>query len=285
MPDTPDKGNILSRIPRNPSKHGKPSRLTIAVTGSTVAVAAVASATMGIWPASAADQPAAASPNPELQQAAAPAAISAADTAAAANLIATGAVTAADTAGAAGIGRKATHQSTKHAAAAQIGNQLLLFKPWAVAYHHQRLALEARRAAARRARRQAARRREAARAAQQAAAAQRAADRRAARATAQPSGSPQQIAMAMLGSYGWSSSEFGCLDSLWTRESGWNPAAANPSGAFGIPQALPGSKMASAGADWQTNPATQIRWGLGYIRDIYGSPCGAWDHSLATGSY
>ncbi len=278
MPDTPDKGNILSRIPRNPSKHGKTSRLTIAVTGSTVAVAAVASATMGIWPASAADQPAAASPNPDLQQAAAPAAISAAG----ANLIAAGAVTAADTAG---IGRKATDKATKHAAAAQIGNQLLLFKPWSVAYHNQRLALEARRAAARRARRQAARRREAARAAQQAAAAQRAAHRRAARATAQPSGSPQQIAMAMLGSYGWSSSEFGCLNSLWTRESGWNPAAANPSGAFGIPQALPGSKMASAGADWQTNPATQIRWGLGYIRDIYGSPCGAWDHSLATGSY
>jgi hypothetical protein len=92
--------------------------------------------------------------------------------------------------------------------------------------------------------------------------------------------------MAMLGSYGWSSSEFSCLDQLWTRESGWNPQAANPySGAFGIPQALPGSKMASAGADWATNPATQIRWGLGYIREIYGSPCGAWSHSLATGAY
>ena len=101
-----------------------------------------------------------------------------------------------------------------------------------------------------------------------------------------PTGSPQQIAMAMLGSYGWSSSEFSCLDQLWTRESGWNPQAANPySGAFGIPQALPGSKMASAGADWATNPATQIRWGLGYIREMYGSPCGAWSHSLATGAY
>jgi hypothetical protein len=101
-----------------------------------------------------------------------------------------------------------------------------------------------------------------------------------------PTGSPQQIAVAMLGSYGWSSSEFSCLDQLWTRESGWNPQAANPySGAFGIPQALPGSKMASAGADWATNPATQIRWGLGYIREMYGSPCGAWSHSLATGAY
>jgi hypothetical protein len=101
-----------------------------------------------------------------------------------------------------------------------------------------------------------------------------------------PTGSPQQIAMAMLGSYGWSSSEFSCLDQLWARESGWNPQAANPySGAFGIPQALPGSKMASAGADWATNPATQIRWGLGYIREMYGSPCGAWSHELATGAY
>jgi hypothetical protein len=101
-----------------------------------------------------------------------------------------------------------------------------------------------------------------------------------------PTGSPQQIAMAMLGSYGWSSSEFSCLDQLWSRESGWNPQAANPySGAFGIPQALPGSKMASAGADWATNPATQIRWGLGYIREMYGSPCGAWSHELATGAY
>jgi hypothetical protein len=101
-----------------------------------------------------------------------------------------------------------------------------------------------------------------------------------------PAGSPQQIATAMLGSYGWSSSEFSCLDQLWTRESGWNPQAANPySGAFGIPQALPGSKMASAGADWATNPATQIRWGLGYIREMYGSPCGAWSHELAAGAY
>ena len=70
------------------------------------------------------------------------------------------------------------------------------------------------------------------------------------------------------------------------RESGWNPFADNPtSSAYGIPQALPGSKMASAGADWATNPVTQIRWGLGYIRDRYGSPCGAWAHSEANGWY
>ena len=99
-------------------------------------------------------------------------------------------------------------------------------------------------------------------------------------------GSPQHIAVAMLGSFGWSSSEFGCLNSLWTRESGWNPDAENPySGAYGIPQALPGAKMASAGSDWQTNAATQIKWGLGYIQAVYGSPCGAWSHELSYGSY
>ncbi len=102
----------------------------------------------------------------------------------------------------------------------------------------------------------------------------------------QPSGNPQQIASAMLGSYGWSSSEFGCLVSLWNVESGWNVYASNPSsGAYGIPQALPGSKMASAGPDWQSNAATQIRWGLGYIKSLYGSPCGAWAHEQANGWY
>ena len=74
--------------------------------------------------------------------------------------------------------------------------------------------------------------------------------------------------------------------SFWERESGWNPAATNPySGAYGIPQALPGAKMASAGADWETNAATQIRWGLGYIKDTYGSPCAAWSHETAYGWY
>jgi hypothetical protein len=99
------------------------------------------------------------------------------------------------------------------------------------------------------------------------------------------SGSPQQIAEAMLGSFGWSSSQFACLDPLWAQESDWRVTAENPSGAYGIPQALPGSKMASAGSDWQTSAATQIEWGLGYIKGIYGSPCAAWDHEQATGWY
>jgi hypothetical protein len=103
-----------------------------------------------------------------------------------------------------------------------------------------------------------------------------------AKSPAAPSGSPQQIAMSMLAQFGWSSSQFSCLDSLWERESGWNPYAANTSsGAYGIPQALPGSKMASAGADWATDAATQIRWGLRYIKATYGSPCAAWAHELA----
>ena len=89
----------------------------------------------------------------------------------------------------------------------------------------------------------------------------------------------------MLGSYGWPSSEFGCLVSLWNAESGWDVHASNPSGAYGIPQALPGSKMASAGPDWQSNAATQIRWGLGYIKSLYGSPCGAWSHEQSSGWY
>ncbi len=100
------------------------------------------------------------------------------------------------------------------------------------------------------------------------------------------SGPPRQIAEAMLGSFGWSSSQFSCLDPLWAHESGWSVTAANPgSGAYGIPQALPGSRMASAGPDWQANAATQIRWGLEYIKGTYGSPCAAWAHEQATGWY
>jgi Transglycosylase SLT domain len=104
--------------------------------------------------------------------------------------------------------------------------------------------------------------------------------------TATPSGSPEQIAQLMLAEYGWSSSQFSCLYPLWYHESGWNPSAENPgSGAYGIPQSLPGSQMASAGADWQTNPATQIKWGLTYIQGRYGSPCGAWAHEEADNWY
>nr|WP_083090393.1 G5 domain-containing protein [Actinomyces vulturis] len=99
-------------------------------------------------------------------------------------------------------------------------------------------------------------------------------------------GDAQAIAHSMMGAYGWGEGEFQCLVSLWNRESGWNYAASNSSsGAYGIPQALPGSKMASAGADWATNPATQISWGLGYIAGRYGSPCGAWSHSESVGWY
>ncbi|MCU1673734.1 MAG: secreted protein, partial [Frankiales bacterium] len=108
--------------------------------------------------------------------------------------------------------------------------------------------------------------------------------RRAAAPAAVAYGSPRAIARAQLDARGWSS-QFGCLDSLWQRESGWRTTASNPSGAYGIPQALPGSKMASAGADWRTNPATQIRWGLGYIGARYGGPCAAWSHSQSAGWY
>ena len=126
----------------------------------------------------------------------------------------------------------------------------------------------------------------AAAAAQQQAVQQQAQPSQSSQAAPAPSGSAQQIAIGMLGSYGWSSSQFSCLDSLWNLESGWNVYASNPSsGAYGIPQALPGSKMASAGPDWQSDAATQIRWGLGYIQAMYGSPCGAWAHEQADGSY
>jgi hypothetical protein len=90
----------------------------------------------------------------------------------------------------------------------------------------------------------------------------------------------------MMASFGFNpSTYFGCLRNLWNRESGWVYDAENASGAYGIPQALPGSKMSSAGADWQTNPATQIRWGLGYIKSIYGNPCNAWAFEEANGYY
>jgi hypothetical protein len=85
--------------------------------------------------------------------------------------------------------------------------------------------------------------------------------------------------------YGWGSDQFSCLESLWTKESGWDYQAYNPSGATGIPQSLPGSKMASFGDDWQTNAATQIAWGLDYISRGYGTPCSAWGHSQATNWY
>ena len=248
---------------------------------------------MAVWPASAAARPGSATQQvPDSRQAATS---GAAASATGLGLAAIGAITATDIMASASAHDHAATSRAHVAAGGQADGQLLLFKPEFMAYQNRFIARQARQArqaaAARRARRAAAQRRAAARAAaRQAAEAARSAARgqstqAAAPAAAQPSGSPQQIAMAMLGSYGWSSSEFGCLNALWSRESGWNPTAANASGAYGIPQALPGSKMASAGADWQTNPATQIRWGLGYIKGLYGSPCGAWSHSEATGWY
>ena len=99
-------------------------------------------------------------------------------------------------------------------------------------------------------------------------------------------GSAQAIAYDMLQARGWGDDQMQCLINLWNRESGWNVSAENRySGAYGIPQALPGSKMASAGADWRTNPATQITWGLGYITGRYGTPCGAWSSFQSQGWY
>ncbi|PJI94067.1 ubiquitin-like domain-containing protein [Luteimicrobium subarcticum] len=99
-------------------------------------------------------------------------------------------------------------------------------------------------------------------------------------------GSARAIGKALAAKRGWGDDQFQCLDLLWTRESGWRVTAANASsGAYGIPQSLPGSKMASVGPDWRTNAATQITWGLGYIANRYGTPCAAWGHSQATGWY
>jgi hypothetical protein len=99
-------------------------------------------------------------------------------------------------------------------------------------------------------------------------------------------GSAQAYAQSVLASRGLGDDEFSCLVALWNRESHWNVYAYNSSsGAYGIPQALPGSKMASAGADWETSFVTQVNWGLGYVFGRYGSPCGAWQHSESSGWY
>ncbi|EYR63108.1 hypothetical protein N866_02850 [Actinotalea ferrariae CF5-4] len=99
-------------------------------------------------------------------------------------------------------------------------------------------------------------------------------------------GTSRAIGRDMVLARGWGEDQWACLDALWTKESNWRVDAANrSSGAYGIPQALPGTKMATAGADWQTNPATQISWGLGYIAARYETPCGAWQHSQARNWY
>ena len=116
-----------------------------------------------------------------------------------------------------------------------------------------------------------------------AAAAERKAELREKEAAAKAQGyesgsSPKEIARQMMKSkYGWGSEQFTCYNNIIMRESVWKVTADNPtSSAYGIPQALPGSKMASAGPDWRTNPATQIKWGLGYVKERYGTPCAAW---------
>ena len=101
-----------------------------------------------------------------------------------------------------------------------------------------------------------------------------------------PDGARAFAAELAASQYGWGGEQYQCLDRLWQKESGWSYTAYNASsGATGIPQSLPGSKMATAGADWQTNARTQITWGLGYISSAYGSPCSAWSHSQSMNWY
>ena len=246
----PDQRFMLSLSRRAP--HRKTPKITLIAAGSALALAGIAAASVAAWPGTA--------PAASADAASFAGAQNMADSSAA------GSVSAA----------VSVHQLKVSEAAAR---QAALRQ--AIARRRARQAArgraEARVAAARGAARAAAR---------QQASATPAASAPAAMAPVTASGSPQQIARGMLGSYGWSASQFSCLQPLWNAESGWNASASNPSsGAYGIPQALPGSKMASAGADWQSNPATQIRWGLGYIRSVYGSPCSAWSHEEAYGWY
>ena len=251
--NAPDRRFMLSLSRRAPSRTfpSKIPKITLIAAGSALALAGIAAGTVAAWPG---DSPAASA--------------SVADASFAGSAPQAGTLT-----GAAaqdnGLARSVQQLKASEAAARQAAVRQ------SIARQRARKAALARKAAQARA---------AARAAAHAAA-RAAAPARAAR-PATPSGSPQQIAQGMLASDGWSASQFSCLQPLWNGESGWNVSASNPSsGAYGIPQALPGSKMASAGADWQTNAATQIRWGLGYIRSVYGSPCGAWSHEQAYGWY
>ena len=241
----PDQRFTLSLSRRAPSTKNTP-KIALIAAGSALAVAGLAAGTVAAWPGN--------------SPAASASVSNAADFAGAQSASASGST---DTV----LGTSVRQLKVSEAAARQAALRQ------AIARERARQAARARAAAAR----------AAARAATQH---QQAAATPAAAQPVTPSGSPQQIAEGMLGSYGWSSSQFSCLQPLWNAESGWNVSASNPSsGAYGIPQALPGSKMASAGADWQTSAATQIRWGLGYIRSVYGSPCAAWSHEEAYGWY
>jgi hypothetical protein len=128
---------------------------------------------------------------------------------------------------------------------------------------------------------------------------QQAASRSETRTTAGPTQAPYKIpascgeftgnraiGCAVLLESGFGLDQMPCLDKLFTKESGWNPKAKNKSsGAYGVPQALPGNKMAAFGADWQTSVATQVKWGISYIKNRYKTPCAAWAHSQSTGWY
>jgi uncharacterized protein YabE (DUF348 family) len=98
-------------------------------------------------------------------------------------------------------------------------------------------------------------------------------------------GSAQDIGKQLAAQRGWGDDQFSCLYQLWSNESGWRVDAQNASGAYGIPQALPGDKMAAYGSDWETNPSTQIKWGLAYIAGRYGTPCDAWSFWQSNGWY
>jgi hypothetical protein len=101
-----------------------------------------------------------------------------------------------------------------------------------------------------------------------------------------PEGAKETAREMAASDYGWGDDQFSCLSNLWQKESGWSYTAENASsGAYGIPQALPGSKMATIGDDWRTNASTQIAWGLSYIDRAYGTPCSAWSHSQAVNWY
>nr|WP_205808563.1 lytic transglycosylase domain-containing protein [Micromonospora sp. HNM0581] len=96
----------------------------------------------------------------------------------------------------------------------------------------------------------------------------------------------RKVGCALMMDAGLKIDQFPCLDKLWNKESGWNHKARNSSsGAYGIPQAYPGNKMSSVADDWETNPVTQIKWGLGYIKGRYSTPCAAWNHSQSNGYY
>ncbi|MCG5444643.1 lytic transglycosylase domain-containing protein [Micromonospora sp. NIE79] len=167
----------------------------------------------------------------------------------------------------------------------QAAHQVQFSKQRAAEYQAKLRAKEAAKEAAERARRA------------EAAAASRKRERAAANAPAKPYDGPipascaeysgnRKVGCALMIDKGFGIAEFPCLEKLWTKESGWNHKAANSSsGAYGIPQSLPGSKMGSVASDWRTNPATQIIWGLGYIKGRYKSPCGAWTYFQNNGHY